>query len=660
MDQEEHMQTSTAIDPAPGVPRSRLAFRVAAACAAMALAGTGAAAPAKAPTATTYRIVPLAPNSIAAGINARGQVAFTEFIGGLTRARFYDGAVVRDLGTFGGPDAVVNALNDQGQVVGAASTGMGAPFHAFRWSLKSGLVDLNRPGVGNSIATDINNKGQVVGVAQFTPPSPRNLAFRWSPHTGMVNLGSLGPDSGSVAFAINDPGTATGFSEEASGPSLIQAVRWPPGGGPIPLNDFASIASTGLDINNAGQIVGGAAFDARLSDQAFIWSQAGGLQGLGTEPSVQSFAERVNEKGLVIGDLFTTPADRNGFIWSRQSGLLVLGTPGPDISDAADLNDLGQVVGHINFRPFVWTRAGGFVDLNTRIPGAPAGLELFSAEAISNNGTIVAGTNAGTLVLLVPQSGYAQAPVTAPVKFSGTARVNALLSFSAGFKDVDVRDTHKAVWSWGDGSKTAGTVSEKNGTGSVSGQHAFRAAGIYTVRLTVTDSSGKSSTVERKVVVCGAQAAISAEGAFAAPANAAPADVQRGARRASIGRFAFLSEGTDARKAAVEVNVAGLALRSSKVEAVSVDATRVRYSGQGSVNGRGNYRFTLTATSGAKSGGKDRIHVRIAHTEPGSTVEVVDYDNGALAQSKGAALKAEAAADGSVVIGEGSFGFGSR
>ena len=630
--------------------RWRLASLIAAACASMALGGSSAASPAAAPVATTYRVVPLAPNGFPAGINSKGQVAFTAFEGEVPRARFYDGSIVRDLGSFGGSAAVVNALNDLGQVAGAAATTDGT-FHAFRWSRPAGLVDLNRPGVGNSIGIDINNKGQVAGTARFTPPSNISHAFRWSPATGMVDLGALGPTSESLAYGINDAGTAAGWSDEASGPRLTQVTKWPAGGGgPIPLNAFPSIASIALDINNAGQIVGGAAFDTRLNDQAFIWTHEGGLQGLGTEPSYQSWADRISEKGLVIGQLYSTPSDRNGLIWSRDKGLLTVGTPITDSSDTADVNNRGQVVGSLNGRGYLWTRTGGFVDLTSRVVGAPPELTLFSGLVLNDNGTIVAATNAGTLVLLVPTACHALPPVAGPVKTTGAARANTLLSFAAGFQDVDVRDTHKAVWSWGDGSRTVGTVSERSGAGSVSGQHAYRAAGIYTVRLTITDSSGKDSTVERKVVVGGSQGAVSGQGAFASPANA----VLAGGRRASIGNFAFLSEG-GASKATVEVNVAGLALRSNRVDTVTLDGTRIQYSGQGSVNGKGGYRFTLTATAGAgtgsRAGGKDRIHVRIAHTEPGSTAEVVDYDNGAAAT--GAAQKAAAGAEGSVVIGEG-------
>lgn len=651
------MQTRTAHGAPPYLRRWKLAPLVVAVCATMALAGPSAASPAKAPAAISYRIIPLGVSGGGnADINAKGQVAFTDFVGDVPTANFYDGSGVRNLGTLGGVGAVINAVNDLGQVVGSAATAPPGPFHAFRWSKQTGLVDLSRPGVGNSIATDINNRGQVAGIAVFPESAPNGRAFRWSPRTGMVDLGSLNNYSG--AFAINEAGTAVGYTEGPLDPGFLTlAAGWPAAGGLIPLNNFASVASVANDINNAGQIVGSAAFDAGLNDQAFIWTPAGGLRNLGAPGPFLSFAERINEKGLVIGDNFSSPGDRNGFIWSRENGVLLIGTPFVDSSDAADVNNLGQVVGSINGRAFVWTRAGGFVDLNTRIPGAPADFGLFTALAISDNGSIVATGNTGGLFLLVPQSAYHQAPVTGPVKFTGSARVNALLSFSAGFKDVDVRDTHKAVWSWGDGSKTVGTVSEKYGTGNVSAQYAYRAPGIYTVRLTVTDSSGRSSTVQRTVVVCGTQGAISGEGAFAAPAAAGKA----GARQVSVGSFAFLSEGASARKSAVQVNVAGLALRSSQVEAVTLDGGRVQYSGRGTVNGAGNYRFTLTAFSGAKTGGKDRIHVRISHTEPGSKAEVVDFDNGVGAGAKAAAKGAAAAgAEGSVVIGEGKIELGAN
>ena len=52
--------------------------------------------------------------------------------------------------------------------------------------------------------------------------------------------------------------------------------------------------------------------------------------------------------------------------------------------------------------------------------------------------------------------------------------------------------THTAVWSWNDGTTSAGVVSESAGHGTVTGSHIYTVAGVYRVTLTVTDSGGSS------------------------------------------------------------------------------------------------------------------------------------------------------------------------
>jgi uncharacterized membrane protein len=435
----------------------------------------------------------------------------------------------------------------------------------------------------------------------------------------MVDLGSFSQSSG--ALALNEAGIVVGESEAPEGGILGLAVRWTGTGGPQALASVASVASRAYDINEAGKIVGSAAFDSSLNDRAFLWTQQQGLVPL-AEPAVVSWAERINEHGLVIGQIYDEPTSPNGFIWSPDIGFTLFAPYGPGSSRAGGLNNRGQVVGSIDNRAVLWTRAQGFVDLNTRIPGAPPELELWHAEGISDSGVIAVTGNTG-LVLLVPTGAYQQAPVAGPVKLTGTPRAGALLSFSASFRDVDVRDTHTAVWSWGDGSKTAGTVSEKNGAGSVSGQHAWRAAGIYTVKLTVTDSSGKSSTVQRTVVVCASGAAmIAGEGSFPSPRDAS----KLGLPRAGIAQFAFVSEGNG--KVAVQFDVAGMAFRSTKIMSATLGEARLQFSGAGTVNGREGYRFTLAASEGTRAAdGKHRFGIRISHVDPLTQQEVVDYDN---------------------------------
>ena len=62
--------------------------------------------------------------------------------------------------------------------------------------------------------------------------------------------------------------------------------------------------------------------------------------------------------------------------------------------------------------------------------------------------------------------------------------------------------THAATWDWGDGTKTAGTISEVNGCGAVTASHAYAVSGTYTITLAVTQQPSASvATIIGSVVV---------------------------------------------------------------------------------------------------------------------------------------------------------------
>ena len=658
----------------PVVAAAAVAAATAAGASAAALAATGMAAT-TATTATTvsaagnghapavgnYRLIQLSPGMPGdVGINARGEVGFSEAVGAATRTKFYDGHTIRDIGTLGGASAAFGALNDHGHITGVSlATGGGAPVgHAYLWSKATGMRDLHRAdapsGVSSGVA--INNKGWVAGYASTVAAGTPYRAFRWTPASGLVNLGAFARNS--YANAINDAGTVVGYSDAVE-PIFSRAFKWTEAGGLQSLVSTASVATVANDINEAGKIVGTGTDDLGFNDRALLWTPQGTQVDLGTDFSFFSYADHINEKDLVIGQELYNSVESLGFVRSRAHGVLRFGTAGVDTSYVADLNNLGQVVGYLNFRAFVWTRSGGTVDLNTRIPGAPPGLTLTSAVAISDNGSIVAVGNTG-LVLLVPSAAYHEAPVAAPITLLGATRVNSLLSFSSSFKDVDLRDTHSASWTWGDGSSSVGTVSQAAGSGNVGGQHAYRKTGIYTVRLSVLDSGGKSTAVERKLTICGCSAPVAGHGSFFSPDGAVRGASSDAMRRSAIGgavaSFAYVADGSRPRpgadRAAVEINVADLALRSTAIDALERSANRVQISGTGTVNGKGNYRFTLSTVSSKESGGQDRVRVRISHLEPGTKAEVVDYDNGAspAAAPTKAVVGASLHAEGSVIF----------
>lgn len=613
---------------------------------ASALAGLAVASKPAPPTRTLYRVIQLSDSAFSGEINARGQVAFTESsAGGVFRARFFDGSTVRDIGTLGGPSAFAIAINDLGQVTGRADVdAAGEVFHAYRWSQATGMVDLSRPGQGNSSGADINSKGQVAGLAVFDQASGELArAFRWSPATGMIDLGSFGGIS--FASAINDAGTVVGESEvDNGGPFSQTAFRWTQATGIAPFGTLPSRFTVANDVDNAGRIVGATPFSLTGIPHAYLWTATDGLLDLTPGRPERTGATRINEKGLVIGNLIDFPITFHGFIWSREAGLLEIGAGQPELNTSAvALNKRGQVVGAFGDHAYVWTRTEGFVDLNTRIAHAPEGLVLIEGRAINDSGAIVARANSG-LVLLVPSTGHGHAhaaPVPGPIKLTGTARVNLALTFSAAFTDADLRDTHKAVWDWGDGSKETGVVNGKNGKGSVSGQHSYRKAGIYTVRLTITDSSGRSTTVQRTVAVCGHGASLAGQGSFMSVPGASTAHPSL----SGLAHFAVVTAGApNARQAqanaAVLLSAPGVHLRSDPNATAQIDGSRVHYRGSGLLNGKTRVGFTLTTTGGAGAG-KDRVRVRIWHQAPGSKAGIVAYDNGAVA---GGAVPAQAAA----------------
>lgn len=80
------------------------------------------------------------------------------------------------------------------------------------------------------------------------------------------------------------------------------------------------------------------------------------------------------------------------------------------------------------------------------------------------------------------------------------------LSFSGTFSDPGTADTHTAVIAWGDGTTSVGTISESQGSGTVTGSHVYATYGNYTITLTVADDDGASASL----------------GATATIANAAP------------------------------------------------------------------------------------------------------------------------------------------
>jgi probable HAF family extracellular repeat protein len=367
---------------------------------AAALAAGGGPAAAQGEGAVDLGALPGGSESTATGISDSGQVVGHSGVrvgpAEAIHAFFWTAAAgMVDLGTLPPLSAFANsralAINNRNQVVGVADSPTGIP-HAFLFEVDdAGLVIERRdlgtpPGFAETIAQGINNLGDVVGIAIGRPGGQLvRQAFFWSEATGFVLLPSLGGPN-STAAAINDSRLVVGTAEEsntdvhgvawqlnAQGETLSQTVLEAPADSPPERNYLADTNPLGL--NEAGRIVG--------------WTNF--LTTFGTAPSPVPHA--------LLWPTATSPLDL---------GLL----PGGQSAQAAAINAAEQVVGSadthsaITPRGFVWTETTGMRDLSRlagdRFLAITAGADLNDAGTVAATGALGDGPRHAFLLDLCP------------------------------------------------------------------------------------------------------------------------------------------------------------------------------------------------------------------------------------------------------------------
>jgi probable HAF family extracellular repeat protein len=291
--------------------------------------------------------------------------------------------------------AVVGGINEEGAVVGGFFPPPGAAVRAFLWRAGQGMRDLGTltgPGPeGASAASDINDRGEVVGVSGIQLGSPVVRAFLWSEAEGMRGLGTLGGEN-SEASAINNRREVVGNSQNSNG--RFRAFLWRPGRGMRSLGTLGGPNSSAFDINDATQIVGVSQI-TRDTEHAFLWTAGRGMEDLGTLGGANSVAFGISETGVVVGLSEVRPGSdvARAFLWTRQGGMRSLGTRGiyPFDGGAFGVNTHRRIVGGRltafgKGLPFLWTPEDGVQRLPTRGP-----IDFGFATDLNEFGQIVGG-----------------------------------------------------------------------------------------------------------------------------------------------------------------------------------------------------------------------------------------------------------------------------
>ncbi|HEY3267960.1 MAG TPA: hypothetical protein VGM37_13600 [Armatimonadota bacterium] len=245
------------------------------------------------------------------------------------------------------------------------------------------VVDLGTLAPGRSSGSDINNRGDVVGIVDLTP---ENLPP--GPHGGISNgaigllkaraflwrkgrMRDLGPFPGSRFVgvdAINDSGQVLAHGMMADG--FYNTFLWEKGR----VRDLGRLGDRdggAHSISKMGVIVG--RWEAGIASRAFAWTSKAGRKLLTTPEGEDSLASGINDRGEIVGAISRPGQGYQACVW-RNGRILFLGRLGNSYSFADAVNNRGDVVGHSAIRgsdyrshAFLW-RKGKITDLGV-LPG---------------------------------------------------------------------------------------------------------------------------------------------------------------------------------------------------------------------------------------------------------------------------------------------------
>jgi len=275
-------------------------------------------------------------------------------------------------------------INAHGQVTGYFTDSLGFN-SAFRWH--EGSAEILSPLVmpGNAVGEAINDSGDVVGLS--TTPSPQGVL--WEASNSKPGSLLVGGNS-SWAFDLNSQGEIVGSrNSQAIFRGVDQNV--------VNIGAaFGSAVSLSVAINDSSLVVGRRVLG--ITTQSFRWSQTSGvesLSGLSEKDSV--FAEDLNDSGTIVGWVRREDESTHAVSWEGSRIQLLGELAGSFGSEAYGVNSDGWIVGTTKTtsssggdEATLWMPSGSAVALHTLLsPEDASRWTLLAATNINDAGIVI-------------------------------------------------------------------------------------------------------------------------------------------------------------------------------------------------------------------------------------------------------------------------------
>jgi hypothetical protein len=177
-----------------------------------------------------------------------------------------------------------------------------------------------------------------------------------------------------------------------------------------------------------------------------------------------------------------------------------------------------------------------------------------------------------------------------PVEVGSTVEVSALFSGTGDLTDYD------AEWDWGDETTSSGVLSQSDDQILVSGSHAYLAAGVYTVKLTLYDGAILFQEAEFQYIVVydPSEGFVTGGGWIESPEGAYHPDPSL-TGKATFGFVSKYKNGASVPTGKTEfhLNEANLKFRSTEYQWLVIASPQAIFLGTGTINGSGNYGFMI-------------------------------------------------------------------